>query len=670
MKICFVHEEYPNETNFGGIATYQKIMAEYYANHGDQVCVVTRGKKNIEYYENNVHVFRIASSNNVNSISSVKQYRRKVAKLLKILQDNNEIEIIETPDWGANTIYFEKYRKIPIVVRLHTPLKIWLNYNNNYFGISKSLMLKWENEMLNKADVITSCSELLKDMVLKQYKINKNIIVIPNPYNEIDFTSSSENKNLNLIYVGSLEERKGVLILAKALNKIMENISDNYLYVVGKDTTRNKKNISTKDYMLNIINKKYHNRIKFVGQVDNKDVSLYLNMAYVAIFPSLFDNYPYTILEAMATGKHIVCSDNIGSANLVSLNNYVFKSNDSNDLSAKVLQLFNEKRNYINYNNIKIVHKNCNQDYICKQMKKVYRRAILDYNKNNYSEVEIIDALNKVINIDNIKSIVRLEENLANIVYIISTNKGKFLVKKYNYDYNFNICNELYDIYENNNINIVRPINKKIVLLNNNKYNIFNYIDNTFGIIEDDFIIKLVNLDRKTTKKANIIEKCNKYYDYLINLVNKNDLVKQDEIFVINEYEKVKFLSLFNEQYLNHGDLSLSNIIFNNNKPYIIDFDETIITTKLYDFAVMLIKIKIGNKTLSSKEILSIIINLMTDNNYNINDYINTIKLYLCKILLEKFYLFEKHKIDLFSELQLSDNYKKYIKLLMIFSNM
>ena len=61
-------------------------------------------------------------------------------------------------------------------------------------------MLKWENEMLNKADVITSCSELLKDMVLKQYKINKNIIVIPNPYNEIDFTSSSENKNLNLIY--------------------------------------------------------------------------------------------------------------------------------------------------------------------------------------------------------------------------------------------------------------------------------------------------------------------------------------------------------------------------------------------------------------------------------------------------------------------------------------
>ena len=28
MKVCLVHEEYPEETNFGGIATYQKNIAE------------------------------------------------------------------------------------------------------------------------------------------------------------------------------------------------------------------------------------------------------------------------------------------------------------------------------------------------------------------------------------------------------------------------------------------------------------------------------------------------------------------------------------------------------------------------------------------------------------------------------------------------------------------
>ena len=64
MRICFVHEEYPDETNFGGIATYQKIMAEYYASIGDEVTVIARGSKNINYYENNVHIYRVASKNN------------------------------------------------------------------------------------------------------------------------------------------------------------------------------------------------------------------------------------------------------------------------------------------------------------------------------------------------------------------------------------------------------------------------------------------------------------------------------------------------------------------------------------------------------------------------------------------------------------------------------
>ena len=34
MRICLVHEEYPEETNYGGIATYQKAMAEVLVKEG------------------------------------------------------------------------------------------------------------------------------------------------------------------------------------------------------------------------------------------------------------------------------------------------------------------------------------------------------------------------------------------------------------------------------------------------------------------------------------------------------------------------------------------------------------------------------------------------------------------------------------------------------------
>lgn len=664
MKICFVHEEYPLETNFGGIATYQKIMAEYYANHGDIVYVVTRGNYYREYTENNVHVIRVASDNNSNDIESVKEYRKKVAKVLIKLQNDNKIDIIETPDWGANTIYFEKYRRIPLVVRLHTPLKIWLNYNNNNFGISKDILLKWENTMLKNADTITSCSQLLKDMVINQYAINKKIIVIPNPYNNKDFCVTSQKYNNNLIYVGSLEERKGVILFAKALNKVLDIIDDNCVYIVGKDTNRNSKNISTKEYMLDIIDKKYHDRIKFVGQIDNTMVNEYLNESYLAVFPSIFDNYPYTILEAMASGRHIICSDNIGSADLVKIHNYTFKTNDYNDMIDKIFLLMSEKREFINYDNVKLVNDVCNQDYICKKMRTIYSKTIKDYNMKNIDSKNVTDALKKVIKYNKIKKIKKISGNLANFVYVVFTDVGDYIVKKYNYDYDFNICNEMYDIYESNGINFVRPINKNIIVINEKKYNVFKYLELSNGEVEIDYINKLININRRTDLKSNVILKCNKYYKYLVDLSNMNKEIRNDEFFVIDEYEKIKDKSLFNEQYLNHGDLSLSNIIFHDNCPYVIDFDETIVTTKLYDYAVVFVKIYLNNTELNYNNIMNLIIKTIPDSSYSIQEYLDTIKFYLCKILLEKFYLYETKKIDLFSKIQLNDSYKKYVKIL------
>ena len=60
MKICLVHEEYPDETNFGGIATYQKHLAENLVKKGHEVTVICRGLK--EYSDkviNKVRVIRI-----------------------------------------------------------------------------------------------------------------------------------------------------------------------------------------------------------------------------------------------------------------------------------------------------------------------------------------------------------------------------------------------------------------------------------------------------------------------------------------------------------------------------------------------------------------------------------------------------------------------------------
>lgn len=657
MKICFVHEEYPKETNFGGIATYQKIMAEYYANHGHQVTVISRGGEDIDYYEHDVHIYRVKSENDNNNLVSVKEYRKKVSIILKKLQNNKEIEIIETPDWGANTIYFEKDRKIPLVVRLHTPLKIWLKYNNNYFGETKDLILKWEDKMIKQADTITSCSNLLKEMVEKEYAINRNIVVTPNPYNNIDFFPSKNNQNHNMIYIGSLEERKGVLLLAKALNVVLDRIDIDKIYFVGKDTTRNNKNVSTKQYILKLLNKKFHHKIVFVGQIDNEEINKYLNDSSVAIFPSIFDNYPYVILESMASGNNIVCSDNIGLIDILGKNNYIFKSGDYLDLADKIKICYDNSKQ-INTENINKVNFTCNQDKVCNNMLTIYENTIKKYTQNE----KLMNYLLKSVNIkEKIKKVVKNNYNLANEIYYVLTNKKKYVIKKYNYIYDFHLANQLCDIYKDEQFNVVKPINNNIITYNNLKYNIYNYIKHRNQKISDDFYTSIIKCKRDTLEDSNLINKCDNYYNYLIN--EKHTIFDKEIHFTLNTYKEISNLPLFQEKYLNHGDLSKSNILCNDDKCYIIDFDETVITTELYDFAVIVIKNKLVNNSINKTDLIEFI-NKIGYTRYSIPDYINVIKIYLCKILLEKFYLHYKKEIDLFSINQRKDNYIKYYNLL------
>lgn len=661
MNLCFVHEEYPPETNYGGIATYQKIVAEYFANHGDNVTVIAAGKKNRIYIDNKVKVIRIAHENNHNLIEAVK-YRKKVAKVLLKLQKNNKIDLIETPDWGANTIFFERYRKVPIVVRLHTPLKIWLNYNKNDFGLLRKTMLNWENKMMLNSDTLSSCSSLLKNEIVNNYDINKDIIVIGNPakkYNEIFKNECDEN---SCIFVGSLEQRKGSILLAYAINIVLSKRPNTKFIIVGKDTNRNVYNMSTKMVMNNIIKKDYHDRVVFVGQVPNDVVHYYLAKSKVAIFPSLFDNYPYAILEAMSLGKHIVCSNNIGLVDLVRNDNYIFESANKDDLACKIMLALNNP-NIKNYNNVEILNKKCCENIICKKYKEIYKKTIEQYNytKKDFSRMEKIMA--EVCGSVKISKILKDKKTFANCIYYVFINKNKYVVKKYNYDYDFSLCKLMYDVYDKNNVPVVKPLNNLPIVINREVYNVFEYVEHKNDHISDDFLIKLLKVNRKTTRPPNLIKKCDKYYRYLN---SKKVLKLQAEKDIINVYKEVRRNRIFKHNYLNHGDLSKSNILSNKKGYYVIDFDEALVTTELYDFAVIMVKLKAEKSNFNNKKAINFIkkVKGIFENKYKEKDFIDAIIMYLCKILLEKFYLYEIGKIDVFSSTQKKDYYKYYVDLL------
>lgn len=674
MKVCLVHEEYPEETNFGGIATYQKNLAEELVKKGNEVIVICRGMEKNQYYiENGVRIYRIFNKKCKNQIREYKNYRIKVCKLLRKLQKNNEFDIIEVPDWGAETVFFEKYRKVPLVVRLHTPLKVWLKYNKNNFGKVSKYLLEWEEKMLLSADRITCCSNALKEIIVKEFPIERNrILVNPNPANITNFYRDEKIKKQNmLLYVGSLEERKGVCVLANALNKVLKEYPTLEVCFIGKDTTRNSRDISTITFIKEIIDKKYHSNVTFMGHIPNNKLNYYFNSALVGVFPSLFDNFPYVVLESMSTGLHIVGSKNSGMVEMLEENDNIYNSGDSNDLAKKIIATYEKAlKDNINNKNIERVKYNYSPDIVCKDIYNDYKKVIEDYN----SKIIEKDDLYKVLANVSKKKIIKykkMENGVANVVYLVKTLNKQYIVKKYLYDYNFELSKRLYKIYEKDNINAIKPLNSEPIYSNNSYYNIFEYLknDNSSNLEDIDFFTNLIccNREDKFNISSNkVSDKIEKYKEYLQEKKKETLCLQKEEIdYVIEVFEKIKGNKIFKEEVLNHGDISRSNIIINNKKKYLIDFDETCIANILYDFAVIVVKFfqKDGKLDMKKYELLKENIkNYLSI--YEDNDYINSLEYYLCKILLEKYYLYETNKIDLFDENQKKDYYKNYLNLL------
>ena len=392
MKICLVHEEFPEETNFGGIATYQKLLAMYLKQMGNDITILTRGLyQNKEYYENGIRVIRILCKPNKNKIEDYKNYRKRIAKELKKLVKNKEIDIIETPDWGAETIKYINKRKIPIVVKLHTPLCIWQIYNKS--GLGKKInkyMLNSEKSIIMKADKVVSCSNILLEELKKQYiELDySKIMVIPNPYNkEFLQRNYSHDKNI-ILYVGSLEQRKGVDILAKAIPLFLEKCNKEIIFkFVGNDTYRNDKNISMISYIKEIVPKKYHKNLKFVGQIKNDELNKYYDEAKIGVIPSTFDNLPYVAQEMLLTGLPIIASDNTGVKEMIEngKSGLLFKNLDYQDLSEKLFELFmnDKKRKTISINARKHIVEIHDPIKIAKKMEEIYKEVIYEF-KNSY----------------------------------------------------------------------------------------------------------------------------------------------------------------------------------------------------------------------------------------------------------------------------------------------
>jgi glycosyltransferase involved in cell wall biosynthesis len=188
-------------------------------------------------------------------------------------------------------------------------------------------------------------SENIRDKFVKNIKsvfeynesseIIKKIFIFPNGINSVEGTFAIDFKNeVSIIYVGRLIDYKGVEYLIRAVSDIRMPYK---LTIVGNGPHR--------VYLEGISPDK---NIMFLGEKKFQEVEQYIRKSHVLVLPSLTENLPNVILEALAFGVPVIAT-NVGAIPEIikdSVNGYIVNPQSSKEISQAILNMFSSPRSY------------------------------------------------------------------------------------------------------------------------------------------------------------------------------------------------------------------------------------------------------------------------------------------------------------------------------------
>lgn len=305
MKILCMNYEYPPIG--GGGATVAQSLAEAMVQNGHEVDVVTSGMKDLSDHEiiNGVHIHRVRCMRHKRHYSTTPElitqvipaYRKALALFEKKKYDINHTHFI-VPS-GISSYLLKKKTGLPYIITAHgsdVP-----GYNPDRFDLAHKLIRPVWQRVLANSNGVTSPSHFLNTLI--QTNINIPVDVIPNTYDPPEDTGL-ERKN-RILVASRLVERKGVQFLIEALDVLDE---DWEVYIAGDGPY-----LPTLKKLASQLNTSIH----FLGFTPREKLQELYYSSKIFVFPSIQENFPMVLLEAMAAGCAIVTTSIEGNSEVV-----------------------------------------------------------------------------------------------------------------------------------------------------------------------------------------------------------------------------------------------------------------------------------------------------------------------------------------------------------------
>lgn len=197
---------------------------------------------------------------------------------------------------GVPGVFLGKIYKIPVVITEH------------WSGFPRHILCKFDIFMarfaMNRAQIILPVSKDLEEAI-KSYSIKNRFEVVPNVVNtNIFFPSVVKRRNYKkrILFVALLSPAKGIPCLLQALAHLSKKRQDFLLDIVGDGPNRKEYEDLTERLGLRTF-------LFFHGLKPKKEVAEFMRSNDFFVLPSLWENLPCVLLEAMASGLPIIATE-------------------------------------------------------------------------------------------------------------------------------------------------------------------------------------------------------------------------------------------------------------------------------------------------------------------------------------------------------------------------
>lgn len=359
-SLILVSRDYP-PNHGGGIATFTKDLAESLAGMGNIIHVITEStdidrvdfEHGVWVHRMKIHEFEAPFEVRERKIPQhIWNWSATALEEAKRIATHRQITAVEAPIWDCEGIAFLLDGNFPLVTSLQTTLHFWLQTHPENFTDSNWMesfgnpMLKLEQEVMQGSNAIRSISRSISSEIETAYNFKfepAKLFVLPlglsSNKHHIYF---SENNNLEILFVGRLELRKGIDIFLEALPVVLEEISNVKIRIIGDNSLVGPDGLTFMDkFKSKYINEVWFDKVFFEGRVDQNTLLSAYQTCDIFVAPSRFESFGLILLEAMREGKPVIGCNAGGMPEIIShgVNGLLVEPGNAQQLTEAILQL-------------------------------------------------------------------------------------------------------------------------------------------------------------------------------------------------------------------------------------------------------------------------------------------------------------------------------------------